>query len=163
MSQGLNKMIALGNRGNDPELRMSGGGTAILKLSLAVNETYLDRNQQRQERVEWIRCVVFGRRAEGLGKILSKGDRLLVEGKMRTSSYDDKDGNKRYTTEIVAQNVVLSGSARGGNGGGRSGESDNSGGGGGGYDDADYGGPGIEDEIPFIAPFDVKRRHVDRI
>jgi single-strand DNA-binding protein len=165
VSEGFNRVVLLGNLGADPELRMTGGGTAVLKLRLATSESYLDRNKQRQERTEWHRVVVWSRRAEALAKILAKGDRLLVEGSLRTSSYDDKDGNKRYTTEIVAQNVVLSGSARGGNGGGRSSESDNSGGGGGGgaYDDADYGGLGIEDEIPFITPFDVKRRHVDRI
>ena len=162
MAEGLNRVILLGNLGADPELRMTGGGTGVLKLRLATTESYLDRNKQRQERTEWHRVVVWGRRAEALGKILSKGDRILVEGSLRTSSYDDKDGHKRYTTEVVAQNVVLSGGGRGGGGGGggggRSGGGGgddfgggggSGGGGGGAYDDADYGAPGDDDDIPF--------------
>lgn len=157
MAEGLNRVILLGNLGADPELRMTGGGTAVLKLRLATSETYLDRNKQRQERTEWHRVVVWGRRAEALGKFLTKGDRLLIEGSLRTSSYDDKDGNKRYTTEIIASNVVLSGGGRGGSGGGggrsaATGGGDDFGapsGGGGGYDDADYGGVPEDDDIPF--------------
>jgi len=158
MAEGLNRVILLGNLGADPELRMTGGGTAVLKLRLATSESYLDRNKQRQERTEWHRVVVWGRRAEGLGKVLSKGDRILVEGSLRTSSYDDKEGNKRYTTEVIANNIVLSGGGRGGGGGG------GGGGGsmgaehsappaGGAYDESDYGGGGggipDDDEIPF--------------
>lgn len=161
MAEGLNRVILLGNLGADPELRMTGGGTGVLKLRLATTESYLDRNKQRQERTEWHRVVVWGRRAEALAKILSKGDRILVEGGLRTTSYDDKDGNKRYTTEIVANNVVLSGGGRGGGGGGgggRSGGDDfgpggggssgGSSGGSGGFDDADYAMPD-DDDIPF--------------
>jgi len=118
MAEGLNRVILLGNLGADPELRMTGGGTAVLKLRLATSESYLDRNKQRQERTEWHRVVVWGRRAEGLGKVLGKGDRILVEGSLRTSSYDDKDGNKKYTTEVIANNIVLSGGGRPGGGGG---------------------------------------------
>ncbi len=152
MAEGLNRVILLGNLGADPELRMTNGGTAVLNIRLATSESYLDRNKQRQERTEWHRVVVWGRRAEALGKILTKGDRILIEGGLRTSSYDDKDGNKRYTTEIVATNVVLSGSGRGGAGGGSGGGGDFSSGspsGGGGFDDADYGGPPDDDDIPF--------------
>ena len=161
MAEGLNRVILLGNLGADPELRMTGGGTAVLKLRLATSESYLDRNKQRQERTEWHRVVVWGRRAEALGKILNKGDRLLVEGSLRTSSYDDKDGNKRYTTEVIASNVVLGGGGQrggGGGGGGRSGGGGDDfgppgggggGGGGGGFDDADYGSVPDDDDIPF--------------
>jgi single-strand DNA-binding protein len=158
MAEGLNRVILLGNLGADPELRMTGGGTAVLKLRLATSESYLDRNKQRQERTEWHRVVIWGRRAEALGKILNKGDRLLVEGSLRTSSYDDKDGNKKYTTEVIANNVVLSGGGRGGasggggSGGGRSSSSpgDDFGPSGGGFDDADYGGGAADDDdIPF--------------
>lgn len=154
MAEGLNRVILLGNLGADPELRMTNGGTAVLNIRLATSETYLDRNKQRQERTEWHRVVIWGKRAEALGKILTKGDRILVEGSLRTSSYDDKDGNKRYTTEIVATNIVLSG---GGGGRGAGGPSSGRGGsdmgpppsgGGGGYDDADYGHPD-DDDIPF--------------
>lgn len=154
MAEGLNRVILLGNLGADPELRMTGGGTAVLKLRLATSETYLDRNKQRQERTEWHRVVVWGRRAEALGKILSKGDRLLVEGSLRTSSYDDKEGHKRYTTEVIASNVVLSGGGRGGAAGGGGGQRTGGGGGddfgpSGGFDDGDYGGAAEEDDIPF--------------
>ncbi len=160
MAEGLNRVILLGNLGADPELRMTNSGSAVLKLRLATSETYLDRNKQRQERTEWHSVIVWGKRAEALGKFLGKGDRLLVEGSLRTSSYDDKDGNKKYRTEVVATNVVLSGGGRGGGGGGGGGRGGGGGGrsdddygapsGGGGYDDADYGGGGGgDDDIPF--------------
>lgn len=154
MAEGLNRVILLGNLGADPELRMTNGGTAVLNLRMATSESYLDRNKQRQERTEWHRVVIWGRRAEALGKILTKGDRILIEGSLRTSSYEDKDRNKKYTTEIVANNVVLSGGGGGGGGGkGRSsGGGDDFGpphSGGGGFDDADYGGAPDDDDIPF--------------
>src|SRR5450432_3271117 len=132
MAEGLNRVMLLGNLGADPELKMTSGGQAVLKLRLATSETYLDRNKVRQERTEWHSVVVWGKRAEALGKFLTKGSRLFIEGGLRTSNYDDKDGNKRYRTEIVASNIILSGGgARGGGGGG---------GGGGDYND-DFGGP----------------------
>ncbi|HVJ20990.1 MAG TPA: single-stranded DNA-binding protein, partial [Polyangiaceae bacterium] len=93
MAEGLNRVMLLGNLGADPELRMTSGGQAVLKLRLATSETYLDRNKVRQERTEWHSVVVWGKRAEGLAKILSKGSRLFIEGGLRTSSYDDKEGN----------------------------------------------------------------------
>jgi len=108
MAEGLNRVMLLGNLGADPELRVTPGGQAVLKLRLATNETYLDRNNVRQERTEWHRVTVWGRRAEALGKILSKGDQLLVEGRLQTSSYE-KNGEKRYSTEVVAINIVLPG------------------------------------------------------
>ncbi|HET9931931.1 MAG TPA: single-stranded DNA-binding protein, partial [Polyangiaceae bacterium] len=148
--------------GADPELRMTPNGQAVLKLRLATSESYLDRNKVRQERTEWHSVVVWGKRAEALNKILSKGSRIFVEGGLRTSSYDDREGNKRYRTEIVASNLILAGGARGGGGGGMRGGDDyggppeggapsggGGGGGGGGYDDADYGGGGGDDDIPF--------------
>jgi single-strand DNA-binding protein len=164
MAEGLNRVMLLGNLGADPELRMTNGGQAVLKLRLATSETYLDRNKVRQERTEWHSVVVWGKRAEALAKFLTKGSRIFVEGGLRTSSYDDKDGNKRYKTEVVAQNIILSGGgggarggAGGGGGGGGGGGSRSSEGpgpgedapsGGGGYSDADYGSGG-DDEIPF--------------
>lgn len=114
MAEGLNKVLLLGNLGADPELRMTPGGAAVLKLRLATSETYLDKNKQRQERTEWHNVVIWGRRAEALSRILTKGSRLFVEGGLRSSSYDDRDGNKRYRTEIVASNVLLQGRASGG-------------------------------------------------
>lgn len=164
MAEGLNRVLLLGNLGADPELRMTNGGQAVLKMRLATSETYLDRNRQRQERTEWHNVVVWGKRAEALGKFLTKGTRLFVEGGLRTSSYEDRDGNKRYRTEIVASNVILSGGGGGAGGGGAGGGGGRGGGGGGGgrsddggyddpgpsggYNDADYGGGG-DDDIPF--------------
>ena len=128
MAEGLNRVMLLGNLGADPELRMTSGGQAVLKLRLATSETYVDKNRQRQERTEWHNVVIWGKRAEALAKILTKGTRIFVEGGLRTSSYEDRDGNKRYRTEVVSSNILLQGSG-GGGGGGR-------GGGGGGYRDA---------------------------
>ena len=148
MAEGLNKVMLLGNLGADPELRHVGNGAAVLKLRLATSETYLDRNKQKQERTEWHSVTIWGKRAEALGKFLSKGDRLFVEGSIRTSSYD-KDGEKRYRTEIVANNVILNGGGsrggeRSGGGGGRSSEKSGE------YNDADYGGSDSgDDDIPF--------------
>jgi single-strand DNA-binding protein len=159
MADGLNRVLLLGNLGQDPELRMTSGGQAVLKMRLATSESYLDRNKVRQERTEWHSVVVWGRRAEALSKFLTKGSRLFVEGGLRTSSYDDKDGNKRYRTEVVAQNIILAGSGRGAPQRDDYGAPDDApaaapqsrggGGGGGGYEDADYGAPGGDDDIPF--------------
>jgi len=115
MAEGLNRVMLLGNLGADPELRVTPGGQAVLKLRLATNETYLDRNNVRQERTEWHRVTVWGRRAEALGKFLQKGHLLFVEGRLQTSSYE-KNGEKRYSTEIVATNIVLAGGGRGARG-----------------------------------------------
>jgi single-strand DNA-binding protein len=119
MAEGLNRVMLLGNLGADPELRMTSGGQAVLKLRLATSETYMDKNRQRQERTEWHNVVIWGKRAEALAKILTKGSRIFVEGGLRTSSYEDRDGNKRYRTEVVSMNILLQGS--GGGGGGRGG------------------------------------------
>lgn len=127
MAEGLNRVMLLGNLGADPELRMTSGGQAVLKLRLATSETYVDKNRQRQERTEWHNVVIWGRRAEALAKILTKGTRIFVEGGLRTSSYEDRDGNKRYRTEVVSTNILLQGSGGGGRGGG---------GGGGGFRDS---------------------------
>jgi len=110
MAEGLNRVLLLGNLGADPELRMTQSGTAVLNMRLATSESYLDRDKVRQERTEWHNVVVWGKRAEALGKFLSKGSRLFVEGGLRTSSYEDRDGNKRYKTEINATNIILAGS-----------------------------------------------------
>lgn len=108
MSDGLNKVMLLGNLGADPELRITSGGQAILKLRLATTESYLDRNNARQERTEWHSVTLWGKRGEALAKLLAKGERVFVEGRLETSSYE-KDGEKRYRTEVVATNVVLNG------------------------------------------------------
>ncbi len=148
MAEGLNRVILLGNLGADPELRITNGGSAVLKLRLATSETYLDKNKQRQERTEWHSVIVWGKRAEALGKFLGKGDRLLIEGSLRTSSYDDKEGVKKYRTEVIATNVVLSGGGKGGGSrseGGGQGASKSQG-----YDDSDYGDDGQDySDVPF--------------
>src|SRR5690606_15631756 len=155
MAEGLNRVMLLGNLGADPELRMTNSGQAVLKLRLATSETYLDRNRVRQEQTEWHNDVVGGKRAEALHKILSKGSRLFVEGGLRTSSYEDKDGNKRYRTEIVANNIILGGSG-GGRGAPRGDDyggppDDVAGAPSRGYGGDDFGGGGgsDDDEIPF--------------
>lgn len=111
MADGLNRVFLLGNLGEDPELRYTQAGTAVLNLRLATNESYIS-DGQRKERTDWHNVVVWAKRAEGLAKILSKGDRILIEGSIRTSSYEARDGSgKRYRTEVHASNVVLSGSS----------------------------------------------------
>src|SRR4029079_11685308 len=112
MADGLNRVILLGNLGADPELKMTQGGQAVLKLRLATTETYLDKNQTRQERTEWHSVTLWGKRGEALSKFLTKGERIFVEGSLRTSSYE-KDGEKRYRTEVVANNIILGGRGRG--------------------------------------------------
>lgn len=162
MAEGLNKVMLLGNLGADPELKMTQGGQAVLKLRLATTETYLDRNQTRQERTEWHSVTMWGKRGEALAKFLTKGERIFVEGSLRTSSYE-KDGEKRYRTEINATNIILAGRGKGASddaGGGferRAPRSEGGGGGGGrgqsapsappADDFGDYGGG--DDEIPF--------------
>lgn len=148
MSEGLNRVLLLGNLGADPELKMTSGGQAVLKLRLATSETYLDRNKVRQERTEWHSVTIWGKRGEALAKILSKGSRVFIEGSIRTSSYDDKNGEKRYRTEINANNVILPGGGerRGEPPEPRPGPANN----GGGFSDADYGTKADQgDDIPF--------------
>jgi len=135
-------------------------------MRLATTESYLDANKVRQERTDWHNVVLWGKRGEALAKFLAKGSTIFVEGGLRTSSYDDKDGNKRYKTEVHATNIILVGRGRGG-GGGDMGDMGGGGGGGGGggprrsgpssgppRDEAppdDFGGAGGggDDDIPF--------------
>jgi len=115
MAEGLNRVMLIGNLGQDPELRYTQSGQALLNLRLATNESFNNRDGERQERTEWHRITVWGKRAEALGKILSKGRQLFVEGRLQTRQWEDKEGQKRYTTEIVATDIVLlSSGARGG-------------------------------------------------
>jgi len=116
MAEGLNRVMLLGNLGADPELRFTQGGQAVLNMRLATTESYLDKDRVRRERTDWHNVVVWGKRGEALAKILAKGSSIFVEGSLRTSSYDDRDGNKRYKTEIIANNILLTG---GGGGSGR--------------------------------------------
>jgi single-strand DNA-binding protein len=113
MAEGLNRVMLLGNLGADPELKVTQGGQALLKLRLATTETYLDKNNTRQERTEWHSVTMWGKRGEALAKFLTKGERIFVEGRLQTSSYE-KDGEKRYRTEIIATNLILGGRGKGG-------------------------------------------------
>ena len=136
MAEGLNRVMLLGNLGADPELRFTQGGQAVLNMRLATTESYLDKDKVRRERTDWHNVVVWGKRGEALAKILTKGSSLFIEGSMRTSSYDDREGNKRYKTEVVANNVLLTGGR--GRGGAEEGGFDT---GGGGYDAGGYDAP----------------------
>ncbi|MGE4543386.1 MAG: single-stranded DNA-binding protein [Pedobacter sp.] len=117
----VNKVILVGNLGKDPELRYTASGTAVANFSLATTERYKDRDGNSQEKTEWHNIVVWRQLAEICGKYLTKGKQIYIEGKIQTRSYDDRDGNKRYITEIVVDQMQMLG---------RAGE-DNSGGGGG--------------------------------
>jgi single-strand DNA-binding protein len=156
MAGGVNKVILVGNLGADPDMRYTPSGQGVCELRIATSESWNDKNGQRQERTEWHRVVVWGKRAEVCSKYLAKGRQVYVEGRIQTRSYDDKDGNKRYITEVIAADVQFLGGG-GREGGGGRGRSDDgppppsdadfggygSGGGGGG------GGGGPDDDIPF--------------
>lgn len=105
---GLNKVMLLGNLGQDPELKVLDGGQAVLNLRLATTESYLDKQNQRQERTDWHTVVIWGKRGEALSKLLHKGSQVFIEGRIQTRTYE-KNGEKRYATDIVASNVVLTG------------------------------------------------------
>ncbi|MEC7522825.1 MAG: single-stranded DNA-binding protein [Myxococcota bacterium] len=138
-SEGLNKVMLIGNLGMDPEIRFGQSGNAVLRMRLATTERYMTRGGERQERTEWHTVIFFGNRAEGLSKVLTKGTTVYVEGRLQTRQWDDKDGNKRYTTEIVGTGLLFLGGGRGGGGGG---DDFGGGGGGGGYGGSGGGGGG---------------------
>jgi len=117
MSEGYNRVLLLGNLGADPELKMTQGGMSVLKLRLATTERYQDKSGVWQDKTEWHSVVVWGKRAESLHKILSKGSTIFVEGSLHTSSYE-KDGETRYRTEVTAKSVILGGRGQGGDSGG---------------------------------------------
>ena len=114
----VNKVILVGNLGRDSELRYTPGGAAVATLNLATTEVWNDRNNQRQEKTEWHRVILWGKQAESLQEYLTKGKQIYVEGRLQTRQWDDKDGNKRYTTEIKADRVTLLGGAGRGSGAG---------------------------------------------
>lgn len=105
----LNRVTIMGNLGKDPEVRYTQGGDAICNITVATSETWKDKNGEKQEKTEWHRIVFFGRQAEIAGEYLKKGRPVLVEGKLQTRKWTDKDGVEKYTTEIVASNLVLMG------------------------------------------------------
>jgi len=110
----VNKVILVGNLGRDAELRYTPGGAPVATLNLATTEVWNDKAGQKQEKTEWHRVVLWGKSAESLSEYLVKGKQIYVEGRLQTRQWDDKDGNKRYTTEIRGDRIVLLGGAGGG-------------------------------------------------
>lgn len=136
----VNKVILVGNLGRDAEVRYTQGSSAVANFTLATNEVWTDKSGSKQERTEWHRIVLWGKQAESLKDYLTKGRQVYIEGSLQTRQWDDKEGNKRSTTEIKAFKVVLLG--RPGSGEGRASS-------GGGDDSFSDGGPPPEDDIPF--------------
>lgn len=144
MARGINKVILIGNLGSDPEIRHTQGGNAVANLSLATSESWRDKTTgETRENTEWHRVVMFGRLGEIAGEYLKKGSKVYIEGRLQTRKWQDKDGNDRYTTEIVGNEMQMLDSR------------------GGGFDDApmqsspamdsppQHSSGGLEDDIPF--------------
>lgn len=161
MAGGINKVILVGNLGQDPEIRYTPDGRPIANFSIATSETWNDKNTgERREKTEWHRVVVFGKLAEICGEYLSKGRQVYIEGKLQTRKWQTKEGQDRWTTEVVVDmrgtmQMLGPREAGGGGGGGgapRAGRS-SQGQQGGGYDGGDYNNPPAyseaEDDIPF--------------
>jgi single-strand DNA-binding protein len=163
----VNKVILVGRLGRDPETRYTGGGQAVANFSIATDETYKDKNGERQKRTEWHKIVVWGKQAEIAQQYLKKGSLIFIEGRIQSREWQDKEGQKRTSFEIVASNFRMlggradgaaagagGGAHRGGGGGGdfddQSGPEESYGGAGGGGGHAQSSGPEISDEdIPF--------------
>jgi single-strand DNA-binding protein len=152
----VNKVILIGNLGADPELKYTPSNRPVCNLSLATNEVFKDKSGQRQERTEWHRVTVWGESAENCSKYLAKGRSVYIEGRLQTRSWDDKEGKKRYSTEVVADRVVFLGSGGGGGeagarrGGGRSWGGEESQAAPGAAAEVDSSGPPpSDDDIPF--------------
>ncbi len=149
--EGLNKVILIGNLGQDPELKFTQGGDALLRLRLATTERFPSRSGEWQERTEWHTVVMWGKRAEALNKILAKGRSICIEGSIQYRQWEDKEGNKRYSTQIRAKNLILLGGGGGAgrrDGGGDFGGGDFGGGGGGGGGAAGGGAGGGFNDFP---------------
>jgi len=106
----VNKAIVVGNLGADPELRYTPGGSAVANFRLATQEQWTNKEGEKTERTEWHRIVAWGRLGEVCGEYLHKGSQVYIEGRIQTRSWEDREGNKRYTTEIVAQTMQMLGS-----------------------------------------------------
>jgi single-strand DNA-binding protein len=155
MARGINKVILIGNLGKDPEVRYSPSGAAVTNITMATSESWRDKQTgEQQERTEWHRIVFFGKLAEIAGEYLRKGSKCYVEGRLQTRKWQGQDGQDRYTTEIVANEMQMLDSRGGGTG--------NMGGGGGGQQSAPAGGgearqgggdqgppDDFDDDIPF--------------
>ena len=154
MARGVNKVILIGNLGADPEVKYTPSGTAVANVNLATNESWTDKQGTKQERVEWHRLTFWSKPAEIVGQYLRKGSRIYAEGRLQTRQWDDQQGQKRYTTEIVVSDMqMLDGAGDGQAGGGSSGGGGGSasgGGGGQGGSPPPFGGPDPnDDDLPF--------------
>lgn len=107
MARGINKAILIGNLGQEPELRYTGSGTAVCNMRLATNESYTDRDGNEVDKTEWHNVVAWGRLGEICNEYLQKGSQVYFEGSMQTRSWEDQDGNTRYTTEVKAQEMMF--------------------------------------------------------
>ena len=148
----VNKVILVGNVGRDPELRYTQSGQPVASFSVATNERFKDRDGNWKDRTEWHRIVAWARLAEICGEYLRKGSPVYVEGRIQTRDWEDKEGNKRQTTEIVALSMQMLGRRGEGGGGPMAGGSDDGQAGGGGdplSQAGGGGGGGADDEIPF--------------
>jgi single-strand DNA-binding protein len=161
MARGINKVIIIGHLGADPETRAMPSGSTVANIRVATTESWKDRQSgDQQERTEWHNVALFGRTAEVASEYLRKGSQVYIEGRLRTRKWQDKQGNDRYTTEIVANDMQMLGGRAGAGGGGERGGGGGPppGGGfeprGGDYGDAGGGGPApsrddFDDDIPF--------------
>jgi single-strand DNA-binding protein len=141
MARGVNKVILIGNLGADPETRAMPSGSTVANLRIATTENWKDRTSgENQERTEWHRVALFGKLAEIAGEYLRKGSQVYIEGSLRTRKWQDKQGNERFSTEIVGNEMQMLGGRGGGGGGG--GEGGSRGGGGGGGGEGGYGSRG---------------------
>ena len=108
MSNGLNKVLIIGNLGADPEIKYTQAGSPVANLSVATSERWKDKNTgEQKEQVEWHRVVIFGRLAEIAEQYLKKGSKIFVEGKLQTRDWEDSEGKKRYTTEVIAREMTM--------------------------------------------------------
>ena len=126
MARGINKVILVGNLGNDPDVRYTAGGAAIANVSIATTEGWKDRESgEMQEKTEWHKVVFFGKLAEIVAEYVKKGSQIYIEGRLQTRKWQDKEGNERYTTEIVANEMQMLGGRSSGGGGGAGGPGGN--------------------------------------
>lgn len=112
MARGVNKVILIGNLGQEPELRYTGSGTAVCNMRLATNESYTDRDGNQVDKTEWHNVVAWGRLGEVCDEYLQKGSQVYFEGSLQTRSWEDNDGNTRYTTEVKAREMMFLDSSR---------------------------------------------------
>jgi single-strand DNA-binding protein len=120
-SRGVNKVILVGNLGNDPEVRYMPNGNAVANLSIATSESWKDQQGQLQEKTEWHKVTMYRRLAEIAGEYLKKGSQIYLEGKLQTRKWQDQQGNDRYTTEVIADQLQMLGGRNESGGGGQSG------------------------------------------